>query len=70
MLIDTDKYYCLVYTDKTKKIPVMNKYQIWNNLSTAIKNHKQHQSIQHWENLKILEFDIANPSKSRFVKGD
>lgn len=76
MMINTSKYYTLVWQPKWKPHIVMMKHTIWNNIRTAEINYKDRVKQKYadgefiYKDLRILEIDIDNPSKSKFIRGD
>ena len=74
MIINTCKYYAIVYENKYRPYALMGKYAIWNSKLTAIRNYNQRKYLKFSEGgliynkMKIIEIDIENPHKSKFVK--
>ena len=74
MIINTSKYYSIVYQNKYRPYDLMGKYAIWNSKLTAFRNYDQRKGLKFtdgnliYDKIKILEIDIDNPHKSKFIK--
>ena len=64
--IEHEKYYLISYEDdygRHRVVPV----KLWQHYGTAKYNFKEYQKNKWYKNMKIIELDVDNPSKSKIL---